>query len=205
MRVAVLGLLLTVKAGPRYDSGRRKTAVRPLLFFVVISNGGGGMDQLIPVVGTTALLGSALVGGIFFAFSSFIMRALARVPPAEGIGAMQSINVVVLNPSFLGAFIGTAVLSLGAGGLALAGWGRPSASFFLGGALFYLVGTILVTMLGNVPLNNQLAAVSATDPGTREVWEHYLDRWTMWNHVRTAAAMVAALLYSLGLMQNGGT
>ncbi len=163
------------------------------------------MDQLIPVVGTTALLGSALVGGIFFAFSSFVLKALARVPSAEGIAAMQSINVVVLNPSFLGAFIGTAVLSLGAAGLALAGWGRPSAPFFLAGAIFYLVGTFLVTALGNVPLNDQLAAVSATDPGAREVWERYLGRWTMWNHVRTAAAMVAALLYSLGLMQNGGT
>jgi uncharacterized membrane protein len=162
------------------------------------------MDQLIPIVGTMALLGSALVGGIFFAFSSFIMKALADVPAAEGIGAMQSINVVVINPSFLGAFFGTAVLSLVAGGLALAGWGRPSASFFLGGALFYLVGTILVTMFGNVPLNNQLADVTATDHGTREVWEHYLHRWTMWNHVRTAAAMIAALLYTLGLMQNGG-
>ena len=158
------------------------------------------MDQLIPVVGTTALLGSALVGGIFFAFSSFIMKALARVPTAEGIVAMQSINVVVLNASFLGAFIGTAVLSLGAGGLALAGWGRPSASFFLGGAIFYLVGTFGVTAFGNIPLNNQLAAVAATDPGSRDVWEHYLVRWTRWNHVRTAAAMAAALLYSLGLM-----
>jgi uncharacterized membrane protein len=54
-------------------------------------------------------------------------------------------------------------------------------------------------MLGNVPLNNQLAAVSSTDPGAREVWKRYLDRWTKWNHVRTAAAMLAALLYSLGL------
>ena len=163
------------------------------------------MDQLIPVVGTTALLGSALVGGIFFAFSSFVMKALARVPSEEGIGAMQSINVVVLNPSFLGVFMGTAVVSLGAGGLALAGWGRPSAPFFLGGALFYLVGTYLVTLRGNVPLNNQLAALSATDPAARDVWEHYLSRWTMWNHVRTAAAIVAALLYTLGLMQSGGT
>ena len=162
------------------------------------------MDQLIPVVGTMALLGSALVGGIFFAFSSFIMKALAGVPSAEGIGAMQSINVVVINPWFLGAFFGTAVLSLVAGGFALADWGSPSASLFLGGALFYLVRTILVTMLGNVPLNNQLAAVPATDPAARDVWEHYLGRWTMWNHVRTAAAMVAALLYTLGLMQNGG-
>ena len=163
------------------------------------------MDQLIPVVGTMALLGSALVGGIFFAFSSFIMKALAGVPSAEGVGAMQSINVVVINPSFLGAFFGTAVLALIAGGFALASWGSPSASYFLGGALFYLVGTILVTIFGNVPLNNQLAAESATDPGIQEVWQHYLDRWTMWNHVRTAAAMVAALLYTLGLMQNTGT
>ena len=61
-----------------------------------------------------------------------------------------------------------------------------------------------VTALGNVPLNDQLAAVSATDPGALDVWERYLGRWTMWNHVRTAAAMAAALLYSLGLMQNGG-
>ena len=157
------------------------------------------MDQLIPVVGTTALLGSTLVGGIFFAFSSFIMKALARVPSAEGIAAMQSINVVVLNPSFLGAFIGTAVLSLVAGGLALAGWDHPSASFFLGGAIFYLVGTFGVTAFGNIPLNDQLAAVSAADPGARDVWERYLGRWTRWNHVRTAAAMTAALLFSLGL------
>jgi len=161
------------------------------------------MDQLMPVVGMTALLGSALVGGVFFAFSSFVMKALAAVPPAEGIGAMQSINVVVINPWFLGVFMGTAVLSLGAGGLALAGWGPAFAPFFLGGAFFYIVGTFLVTILGNVPLNDQLAAVSATDPAAIDVWEHYLDRWTKWNHVRTGAAIVAALLFSLGLMQYG--
>ena len=132
------------------------------------------------------------------------MQALASLPSAEGIGAMQSINVVVLNPSFLGVFMGTAVLSLGAGGLALAGWGRPSAPFFLGGALFYVVGTFLVTGLGNVPLNDQLAALSTTDPIAQDVWDHYLSRWTAWNHVRTVAAMVAALLYTVGLMRYAG-
>ena len=117
---------------------------------------------------------------------------------------MQSINVVVLNASFLGVFIGTAVLSLGAGGLALANWGRPFAPYFLGAALLYLIGTFLVTGLGNVPLNNELAAVSAMDPGAPDVWERYLDRWTRLNHVRTAAAMAAALLFCLGLMRDAG-
>ncbi len=163
------------------------------------------MNSIFPLAGTIALLGSALIGGVFFAFSSFVMKALARVPSSEGIAAMQSINVVVINPSFLGAFMGTALLSLGVIALALARWSHPSTMFFVGGAIFYFAGTFLVTMVGNVPLNDQLAAVSATDPAAVELWEHYLARWTMWNHVRTAAAMVAALLYTLGLMQYGGT
>ncbi|MFW2440589.1 MAG: DUF1772 domain-containing protein [Arenicellales bacterium] len=163
------------------------------------------MNQLMPVIGAAVLLGSALIGGIFFAFSNFVMKALARVPSPGGIAAMQSINVVVINPSFLGAFMGTAVLSLVVLGLALVQWGHPSAMFFLGGAVFYIVGTFLVTLFGNVPLNDQLAAVSATDAATLDLWEHYLDRWTVWNHVRTVAALVAALLFTLGLMQNGVT
>ena len=56
-----------------------------------------GMDQTIPVVGTMALLGSALVGGIFFAFSSFVMKALASVPSADGIGASKSINFIAVD------------------------------------------------------------------------------------------------------------
>ncbi len=163
------------------------------------------MNELIPIVATTALLGSALIGGVFFAFSSFVMKALARVPSADGIAAMQSINVVVINPSFLGAFMGTAVLSLGVVGLAVFRWNHPSAMFLLGGAVCYVAGTFLVTVFGNVPLNDRLAAVSATGPAARDVWHRYLDRWTMWNHVRTVAATAAALLYTVGLMQNGST
>lgn len=48
-----------------------------------------------------ALIGSALIDGVFFAFSSFIMKALARLPSSQGMLVMQSINVMVLNPLFL--------------------------------------------------------------------------------------------------------
>ena len=150
-----------------------------------------------------ALLGSAVVGGVLFAFSSFVMKALGRVPSSEGIAAMQSINVVVINPTFLGTFMGTAVLSLLVAALAIKGWGMPSAPLFLAGALLYLVGTFLVTGLGNVPLNDQLAAVSATDPEAISVWRHYLDRWTLLNTIRTGAAVAAVLMFALGLMQVG--
>ena len=69
------------------------------------------MNLLTTAAVIAALLGTALIGGVFFAFSSFVMKALARVPSPEGIAAMQSINVTVLNASFLGAFMGTAVVS----------------------------------------------------------------------------------------------
>ena len=74
------------------------------------SIGDWGMDLVMTVIGTMTLLGSALVGGIFFAFSSFVIKALAGVPSSKGMRAMQSINLVVINPSFLGVFFGKAAL-----------------------------------------------------------------------------------------------
>ncbi len=53
-------------------------------------------------------LGCGLIAGVFFAFSSFVMNALARFQPAQGIAAMQSINITVSNPLFMAAFLGTA-------------------------------------------------------------------------------------------------
>jgi uncharacterized membrane protein len=51
-----------------------------------------------------AALGCALLGGLFFAFSNFVMKALMRIPAPSGIAAMQAINVTVLNPLFLGLY-----------------------------------------------------------------------------------------------------
>jgi uncharacterized membrane protein len=158
------------------------------------------MNSITTVIAVLALIGSAIVGGVFFAFSSFIMKALARVSPEAGIAAMQSINVVVINPTFLGTFMGTAAISLVLAGLAVTDWGTLSSPWLLAGALFYLLGTFLVTGLGNVPLNNQLAAVSAADSSAVAVWRHYLDRWTMLNTVRTATAVAASVMLAISLL-----
>lgn len=159
------------------------------------------MSSITLLAGIVALIGSGIVAGIFYAFSSFIMKALARVPSEEGIAAMQSINIVVINPSFLSVFMGTTVVSLVLMGLSIKGWGTPSAPWFLAGTLFYLVGTFLVTGLGNVPLNDQLAAVSPNDTSANEVWRHYLDRWTLLNTIRSVAATAAVFLITVGLLQ----
>lgn len=149
-----------------------------------------------------ALLGCAVIGGVFFAFSNFVMPALARVPATAGIEAMQSINVVVLNRWFLGVFMATAAICLLLAFLAIDDWVSPAAPWVLTGALLYLVGTWLVTVLGNVPLNNELAAVRADTPAAIPVWRRYLTHWTRLNTVRTLAACAAALLLAVGLTSN---
>jgi uncharacterized membrane protein len=164
---------------------------------------GGSMNSLLTIAGTSAVLGSALMAGAFFAFSSFIMKALARIPSPEGIATMQSINVVVINPSFMGVFFGTAVLSVVVIVMGLLNTGHPSTTFFIGGAVLYLTGTFLVTIFANVPLNDQLAAVSATNFDSTNVWSRYLHRWTWWNHVRTLSAIGSVLLFTTGLIQMG--
>ena len=152
----------------------------------------------------TAVLGvlcCALVGGVFFAFSSFVMRALARVSPPGGLEAMQAINIVVLNRSFLGLFMGTAAVSLLAAVLAASQWQAASSPWLLAGAACYLVGTFLVTGLGNVPLNQRLAVLSPADPAAAADWSHYLDRWTRLNTLRTVGAVAAALCFTIGLIR----
>ncbi|HTF63939.1 MAG TPA: hypothetical protein VK638_14740, partial [Edaphobacter sp.] len=74
-----------------------------------------------------AAICSGIVAGIFFAFSSFVMAALARIPPAQGAAAMNSINVTVINPGFMSVFMGTALLSLLIGVRALFTWNQGGA------------------------------------------------------------------------------
>ena len=163
------------------------------------------MKDLLDILIFAATLGSGLVAGIFFAFSAFVMRALARIPQEQGIAAMQAINVTVLNPQFLGAFFGTGVACLS---IAFLAWGDAAgaqrACLFAACAL-YLFGSILVTIVGNVPLNDQLAAVGIGNAEATPLWSHYLSRWTLWNHVRTAASLAAAGLFAISLWGGPGS
>ncbi len=157
------------------------------------------MSTAMMILGLASLLGAALMTGTFYAFSTFVMKALARVPAAEGMASMQSINVVVINRWFLSVFMGTTVLSGILVGLALFDR-QPSSLWMLSGGLVYVLGTFLVTMICNVPLNNELARASATELDGHDVWVRYLDRWTKWNHLRTVFAVISTLLFALGLM-----
>ncbi|MGB3563972.1 MAG: hypothetical protein WBC09_13065, partial [Thermoanaerobaculia bacterium] len=89
------------------------------------------------------------MAGFFFAFSVSVMKALGNLPPAQGIAAMQSINVVVINPVFMIAFFGTAVACVAVAISALRTWDGPGAAYLLAGGLLYLAGSFVVTIVFN--------------------------------------------------------
>ncbi|MBK7403140.1 MAG: DUF1772 domain-containing protein [Phycisphaerales bacterium] len=159
------------------------------------------METLTTLVAIGLALGAGLMAGVFFAFSNFVMKALARLPTPQGAGAMTSINLVVLNPVFLGFFMGTAGLSLGGIVLAVLRWPAPAGMWLGIGGVLYLLGTFGVTAIRNVPLNEQLALANPETAEGAELWQRYQRQWTRWNHVRTVAAIVATLAACAALCQ----
>ena len=160
------------------------------------------ISHVVLVLIFAAAIGCGLVAGIFFAFSSFVMAALGRLPSDHGIAAMNAINVTVINPGFMLAFFGTAVLCLVASAGVALRWTASSGTLVLLASVIYLVGCIGVTMLRNVPLNNALAAVTPGTPEAAALWTRYLSEWTFWNTVRTVAPVLSAVLFVTALIRS---
>lgn len=161
------------------------------------------MDRLTPILAWGSTLGSALMAGVFFAFSSFVMPALGRLPAAQGIAAMQAINRAALQKPFLVPFVATGLVCLLLAGLSIAGWADARARYRLAGSLLFLVGTFIVTGAANVPRNEALDGLDPSSAQAASYWLTYLAEWTAWNHVRTVAALLALVLLILSRLVPG--
>ena len=157
------------------------------------------MNDILVALTLITALGCALGAGALFAFSSFVMKALANLPAPQGIAAMQSINIQAPTPVFMTALFGSGVACIAVGVWALADWHDSFSPYLLAGAGLYVVGACGVTMAYHVPRNNALAAVDPDSREGAEVWRRYLREWTAGNHVRVAAgaAAVAAFMGAL--------
>ena len=155
--------------------------------------------RLFPFLIFLAAIGSGLMAGLFFTFSNSVMPALARMPGPQGITAMNHVNTVIQNPLFFASFFGTALISLFLLVGALLGW-TPARGWVAAGALFYLVGCIVITVGVNVPMNNALAAVSTVTKEGADLWATYLDRWVYWNNIRAIACTAALMAFIVAQM-----
>lgn len=152
--------------------------------------------RILPIFELSAILGCGLIAGVFFAFSTFIMPAFALLEPKQGIATMQYINIKAINPLFMTAFFGTAIVCFSMAIYSLSNWHQSNAIYLFTGSLLYLFGTVGVTIAFNVPLNNALAIAKIENAEDID-WNEYLINWTFWNHVRTVAALIATVLFAI--------
>jgi len=142
-------------------------------------------------------LSTALVGGVFQAFSDFVMAGLVRAAPTGGIDSMQQINRTVFRSIFLAIALALAPIMLAA---SLCAWqslqGTPKLLILIGTAI-YMTAVLGVTMFGNVPMNERLDRLTSTSPDAAIYWKKFGAVWTGWNHVRTFGSIIAAICFLL--------
>jgi uncharacterized membrane protein len=144
-------------------------------------------------------LGTGLMGGVFFAFSSFVMKALGNLAPSQGIAAMQSINIMAVTPVFMAALFGSTGVCLLLAIYSMTVWPQQGASLLLSGSLLYLIGAFLTTVLFNIPLNNALSGVDPASVAGARLWVRYLTVWSAWNHVRASSSILASAAFAIAI------
>ncbi len=159
------------------------------------------MLAYLPLFAVLAVVGAGLVSGLLFAFSNFVMQALLELPAEYGQQAMQRINVRIINPVFLLAFMGSALACALVAVLCVLHPATPGTGWLLAGALTYLAGPFGVTLACNVPLNNAMARARPDEAST--AWPANASRWRRWNHLRTVLAVLATTLLGIGLLRMG--
>jgi uncharacterized membrane protein len=144
-----------------------------------------------------AAAGAGLAAGFYFAFSAVVMKALGRLPSAQGVRAMQSINDAAPRP-WVATCLGTALVCVV---LTVAGFrdlGEPWAAYLIAGSALYL-GSVVVTFAFHIPRNDSLALVDPSSPRAADTWSSYLSSWTWGNHVRALTSLAGAVAFILAL------
>ncbi|MER5817218.1 anthrone oxygenase family protein [Streptomyces californicus] len=154
------------------------------------------MSAMTSLLLALATIVNGLYAGFMLAFLIAVMPGLAELTDRQFTAAMRRFNEKVPGPAFLVLFLGVVAL--------------PAAAFFTGlgehdavsgpAVLAALVCAVIghaITVVGNIPLNNALAASEGgDDSAARAAFE---PRWSTLHQVRTAFSLVACALLVVAL------
>ena len=144
-------------------------------------------------------VGAATAAGAFFTFSTFTMGGLKRLPPSQGVAAMQSINRQAPTPLFMLLLFGTGATCLLLGIDSVRDIDSLDAKPRLVASAAYLIGVVALTIGYHVPRNDLLANVDPNSADGIAYWATYVKEWVRMNHVRTIAPLETSIILVLTL------
>ncbi|MEL6876184.1 MAG: anthrone oxygenase family protein [Pseudomonadota bacterium] len=142
----------------------------------------------------------AFEGGVFKAFSEFVMKGLLRAAPASGIESMQQINKTVIRTEFVASLFAITAFSAAFATYGIIALDGTVSLILISAALIYIGSVFLMTIFGNVPMNNRLAALDHRSAEAHDYWAVYGEKWTRLNHFRTGGSFLAAGLYLIAAL-----
>lgn len=180
-----------------------KLMVSPLLNFTSVINYGSKIMEIslksFILFGSVVLTG--LSAGLFYSWSVSVIPGTQKVADPAYLETMQSINRAILNPAFFLIFFGS-ILFLSLSSIYEFHVNKMTFWLLLSASIFYLIGTVGVTALGNVPLNDQLDALELAKVNVKEMAEFRKYYESNWNHlhlIRTVFAVASFLLSTLAI------
>jgi uncharacterized membrane protein len=144
-----------------------------------------------PSLTGVAAVGAAVNAGVFFSWSAMVMPAIAELPTAEGVAAMQLLNEAAPGPFALVAF-STAALCVVVLIRALRSMRTRRATWMFGGALLFFLAAIVITFAANVPLSSSIDQLIPLDTTDQE-WTGLQAGWVWANHLRRLGCLAAAV------------
>lgn len=145
-----------------------------------------------------AILLTGLSAGLFYAWQVSVIPGTKLTQDSTYIETMQKINRAIINPPFILIFLGSLLMQIisvflywNAG---IPGW------FILASTFVYGAGTVMVTGLGNVPLNDSLDTLSLKKLNEEEVSKDRRDYETPWNRLHLIRTVFAVLSFMLLLI-----
>ncbi|XLS29016.1 DUF1772 domain-containing protein [Flavobacteriaceae bacterium M23B6Z8] len=149
---------------------------------------------------------TGLTAGLCFTWSNAVTPGIGRLNDFGFLSAFQEMNRAIINPSFILVFFGPLML------LFLNAYlhRNNTLSFwlFLIAALLFFLGVILVTLFGNVPLNEMLNKTNLeklTQLELKELRNTFEKPWNSWHTIRTITSFLAFILLVTGMIFNKAT
>ena len=143
-----------------------------------------------------AVVLTGLSAGFFYAWSVSVIPGTQKIVDSAYLETMQSINRAIINPAFFIIFFGS-IIFLSIGSIYQFNSDQTTFWFMLFASVLYLVGTVGVTALGNVPLNNQLDLLNLNELTSQKLSRFrnfYEDKWNRLHLIRTIFAVGSFLL-----------